>query len=181
MEYDGIELRGFQTLPTGELYDTILHHTLIGALADDAPERSSNGNGGATVVTEHPELFNDTVQRGFYSDQFFNNLFKARAAVLLEQLQPNEVSTFLSALLIGREFREATCAILDTDSSAAKTGLLDKSALTTQLQSITIRFIGEPALCELYSLAAVALGIESVVIADDTSASGFARLLNAGD
>ncbi len=180
VRYDGDTLAGFQTLPTGELYATVLDHTLIGALAAVSSEQRPDGDAGAIISNAHPELFRDTVLLGFQSEQFLNDLFSTRSRVLLEKMQPAEVRRFLSALLIGREFREATRAVLKSDSIDLNSKISDDSIWQQHLNSLKIQLIGEPTLCELYAQAAQVLGIDSAIETDDTAASGFAELLRTG-
>jgi len=65
--------------------------------------------------------------------------------VLLEKIQPQSVSAYLSGLLIGREIREGLDMLNDVtgDSSdeAVSSGITDK----------TISIIGEPLLCQRYT------------------------------
>jgi len=158
IKFDDGCLQSFHTTPTGELFATIMRHTLIGALSE--------------TDEWDVAVFRSSVEQGYHSTQFLSRLFGARAGVLLEKIQPQSVSAYLSGLLIGREIREGLDMLNDVtgDSSdeAVSSGITDK----------TISIIGEPLLCQRYTDALSTLGIASRVPDNDMAADGFARLLS---
>jgi len=95
------QLRHFTTMITGELFSTLVNHTLIGAFAneDDWCDKT----------------FLDAVELGYQDTNIISKLFSARSSVLLNTMQKSEVSAYLSGLLIGSEIREGL-AIADQQS-----------------------------------------------------------------
>ena len=85
-------IEGFLTAPTGEIFDLLRNHSLIGALAQQ-------GDWDAAA-------FGDGVQRGFAKSQTLSDLFSARARVLLGEQNGPASRAWLSGLLIGSEIRE---------------------------------------------------------------------------
>ncbi len=79
----------FATAMTGELYALLRHHSLLGQLATDGP------------FNEH--AFTRGVTRALDAGSFGPLLFSARADVLLGDLAPEAVESYLSGLLIGGE------------------------------------------------------------------------------
>ena len=156
-------LFSFRTFPTGELFDVLLKHTLIGGLA--AQEGSDH-----TAEAAGSSVFADAVQKGYREKGFMASLFFARAGVLLEKLQPDEVRAYLSGLLIGREIGEAMAVLFDavSDSALATRHADPKGALT---------LVGDSALCALYQQALEVLGIESCYEERDTTVMSFQTLL----
>ena len=149
VKYNDGCLQSFHTAPTGEVFATLMQHTLIGAL-------SNEGEWDVAV-------FRNSVEQGYHSTQFLSRLFGARAGVLLDKLQPQAVSAYLSGLLIGREIREGLNMVSDVAGDVA----LDT----------VITMIGEPLLCSRYTDALRSLGIASRVPDNDMAADGFAQLL----
>jgi len=149
VKYNDGCLQSFHTAPTGEVFATLMQHTLMGAL-------SNEGEWDVAV-------FRNSVEQGYHSTQFLSRLFGARAGVLLDKLQPQAVSAYLSGLLIGREIREGLNMVSDAAGSVAP--------------DTVITMIGEPLLCSRYRDALSALGIASGVPDNDMAADGFAQLL----
>lgn len=86
-------LEKFHTVVTGELFDVLINQTLIGGLA---------------TSREHIDrVFSKGVDTGFNTEAIVSQLFTARSSVLLGQLAPEEVHSYLSGLLIGNEIRES--------------------------------------------------------------------------
>ena len=141
----------------------MLKHTLIGGLA--AQEGSDH-----TAQTASSSVFADAVQKGYREKGFMASLFFARAGVLLEKLQPDEVRAYLSGLLIGREIGDAMVVLSDTvsDSAPAAQHADSNGALT---------LIGDSTLCALYQQALEVLGLESCYEERDTTVMSFQTLL----
>lgn len=84
---DGI-LMGFQTFVTGELFQLLRKQSLVGALADGD--------------TFDAQAFHDGLKRS-QTDVLSHAVFAARANVLCASMQPGQVSSYLSGVLIGAE------------------------------------------------------------------------------
>lgn len=89
---DSSSIIAFRTIPTGELFNLLLSHSLIGGLAESS-DWSDSG-------------FVDGVECGYEHNAILSQLFSCRSAVLLDQRSPTESRSWLSGLLIGREIRE---------------------------------------------------------------------------
>ncbi len=89
---DSNSIIAFQTIPTGELFDVLLTHSLIGGLAQSDGWSDSH--------------FVDGVECGHQQDAILGQLFSCRSSVLLEQRSPTDSKSWMSGLLIGREIRE---------------------------------------------------------------------------
>jgi len=79
----------FNTIITGELFDTLLNHTVVGQL----------GVGRKMDTT----AFIEAVKSGYHSKTIISDLFTARSGVLLGTIAPELVYPYLSGLLIGNE------------------------------------------------------------------------------
>lgn len=82
----------FRTIATGELFDVLLNHSLIGQLATGDQWRQ--------------ERFIEGVATAYHSGGIVSELFACRSGVLLNSLEALSVSSYLSGLLIGNEIRE---------------------------------------------------------------------------
>lgn len=85
----------FRTIPTGELFDLLVNHALIGSLTEQGVWDSN--------------AFTDGVERGFTTATVLSDLFVTRSSVLMQTRNPNTVRCWLSGLLIGSEIREGLC------------------------------------------------------------------------
>ncbi|SQA98741.1 2-keto-3-deoxy-galactonokinase [Cedecea neteri] len=79
----------FRTVLTGELHHLLLQHSLIGT---GLPEQHAS-----------PEAFNAGLEHGIHGGDLLPQLFEVRAAHVLGKLPREQVSDFLSGLLIGSE------------------------------------------------------------------------------
>lgn len=85
-------IRSFVTVMTGELFDVLRHHSLLGrGLPEGDPA---------------PEAFDDGVHAGLQAGDTMTELFTVRARYVLNHLAPAQVSDYLSGLLIGSEVRD---------------------------------------------------------------------------
>jgi len=82
----------FATIATGEIFEVLLNHSLIGKLCDDSRWNET--------------VFLKAVKLGFNSKTITSDLFVCRSGVLLKQLTSTDAYTHLSGLLIGNEIRE---------------------------------------------------------------------------
>ncbi|MBM7355381.1 2-dehydro-3-deoxygalactonokinase [Lelliottia amnigena] len=86
---DGEKIHDFRTVMTGELHHLLLRHSLVGA---GLPEQKNA-----------PDAFTAGLERGLASPAVLPQLFEVRASHVLGNLPREEVSEFLSGLLIGAE------------------------------------------------------------------------------
>ncbi|EMX9180411.1 2-dehydro-3-deoxygalactonokinase [Citrobacter sedlakii] len=86
---DAEQIHDFRTVMTGELHHLLLRHSLVGAgLPDQVPS---------------PVAFAAGLERGLTSPDVLPKLFEVRASHVLGSLPREQVSEFLSGLLIGAE------------------------------------------------------------------------------
>ncbi|KDY99645.1 2-oxo-3-deoxygalactonate kinase [Escherichia coli 2-474-04_S1_C2] len=86
---DGDRVEDFRTVMTGELHHVLLTHTLVGT--------------GLPQQTDSPEAFNAGLECGLQSPAILPRLFEVRASYVLGVRPREQVSEFLSGLLIGSE------------------------------------------------------------------------------
>lgn len=89
VDVEGLEVRDFRTVMTGELHHLMLNHSLIGA---GLPEQQENN-----------VAFQEGIERGAQDASILSRLFEVRAAHVLGTRDRRHVSEFLSGLLIGHE------------------------------------------------------------------------------
>lgn len=89
VDVEGLEVRDFRTVMTGELHHLLLNHSLIGA---GLPEQQENN-----------VAFQEGIERGAQDASILSRLFEVRAAHVLGTRDRRHVSEFLSGLLIGHE------------------------------------------------------------------------------
>lgn len=89
VQADAQHIHDFRTVMTGELHHLLLNHSLLGAgLPEQVPS---------------PEAFAAGLDRGIASPDVLPQLFEVRASHVLGNLPREQVSEFLSGLLIGAE------------------------------------------------------------------------------
>ena len=92
----GDSIARFATFMTGELFQALTEHTILGRLMTDGRD---------------PDAFQQGVQEGFAaasgSGGLLSLLFGARAKPILQLMQPDSVGDYLSGLLLGTEIKEA--------------------------------------------------------------------------
>ena len=91
---EGESVTDFRTVMTGELHHVLLNHTLVGA---GLPEQVASA-----------QAFDAGLTRGLESPDLLPRLFEVRASHVLGSLAREEVSEFLSGLLIGSEVASMT-------------------------------------------------------------------------
>jgi len=87
----------FSTIMTGELYDVLLHNSLLG-MVEDKNIFSLKG-------------FNKGLQTAKNSDAIIASLFSTRAKLLLSGIDKTEVPAYLSGMLIGNEVKSQLAQI----------------------------------------------------------------------
>lgn len=85
-------IHSFTTVMTGELFDVLRHHSLLGR--------------GLPATTPHPESFDHGVVAGLAASDTMTELFSVRARYILGHLPAQQVDDYLSGLLIGSEVRD---------------------------------------------------------------------------
>jgi 2-dehydro-3-deoxygalactonokinase len=85
----------FTTFMTGEMYDALLGHTILGRLPADAP------------AVDGTAAFARGVLRGLGAGGFTHDVFGARTLMLMGELPAGDVPEWLSGFVIGREIRNA--------------------------------------------------------------------------
>jgi 2-dehydro-3-deoxygalactonokinase len=113
VQADHQQILDFHTVMTGELHHLLLRQSLIGA--------------GLPEQTASPEAFSAGLARGLASPDILPQLFEVRAAHVLGALPREQVSEFLSGLLIGAEvacmanrFADGQIAIVAGNSLAVR-------------------------------------------------------------
>lgn len=141
----------FHTIITGELFEILTQHSLVGAFANDSKAAST--------------AFTDAVRQGFNSETVISDLFSCRAGVLLNTLNENDVKDRLSGLLIGHEIREGL-------------SLLHSNFNNNAPSAITLGLIGSDQLCSRYLFACQHLSLSATQIEADASALGFRQVIH---
>ena len=137
----------FITYMTGELYDALLGHTILGRLAGGEP------TAGASAAFERG------VERGLGAGGLMHDIFGARTLALMGELATGDVAEWLSGLLVGREIRNArTWAQRAGDDASA------------------VLVIGSDALATRYRKALAASGIAATPGPADAAAAGLYRI-----
>lgn len=140
----------FATFMTGELYDALLGHTILGRLAtpptDDAAGRA----------------FARGVERGLGPGPTLHDVFGARTLALTGELGGGEVREWLSGLLIGREIRNARVWAQQAGDDASR-----------------VLVVGSSALSDRYATALALAGAVAVRGPVDAAAAGLYRIARA--
>jgi 2-dehydro-3-deoxygalactonokinase len=136
----------FATWMTGELYATLLDHSILGRMAE---------RGGAPSQ----EAFARGVRRGLDEGALAHDVFGARTLALTGGLAPRDVAEWLSGLLIGREIREARIWAHAAGTADAR-----------------VRIIGSDVLAERYASALAQAGLTADRGASDAAARGLWRI-----
>jgi 2-dehydro-3-deoxygalactonokinase len=137
----------FTTFMTGELYAVLVDHSMLGRLAGHEPGHFVRGT------------FSHGVARGLADGELSHDLFCARTLSLAGELASDEVTDWLSGLLIGREIRAARVW-------ASRAGI-DPSI---------VRIIGSDALVERYDVALGDAGVLAERADDDAAVRGLWRI-----
>jgi len=136
----------FATWMTGELFATLLDHSILGRMAarDGAPS---------------PDPFVRGVRRGLDDGGLAHDVFGARTLALVGELANHDVADWLSGLLIGREIRDARAWAGATPAADAR-----------------VRIIGSDVLAERYATALAMAGMQADRGAPDAAARGLWRI-----
>ncbi len=134
VQVDAQQIHDFRTVMTGELHHLLLRYSLVGA---DLPEQEISA-----------DAFTAGLTRGLATPVILPQLFEVRASHVLGSLPREQVSEFLSGLLIGAEVASMS------DQFAAR-------------QTITL--VAGSALISRYREAFRAIGREVAVVDGDTA------------
>ncbi|QBC04842.1 2-dehydro-3-deoxygalactonokinase [Enterobacter cloacae] len=113
---DAEQIHDFRTVMTGELHHLLLKHSLVGA--------------GLPAQEASPAAFTAGLERGLASPDVLPKLFEVRASHVLGNLPREQVSEFLSGLLIGAEVAN----MRDFVPSGLALTIVAGSALTSRYQ-----------------------------------------------
>jgi len=106
----------FSTFMTGEMYNVLLNHSILGRLAQPAALKPG-------------PAFARGVTRGLGPGGLSHDLFGARTLALMGELAPRDVPDWLSGLLIGRELRNARTWAQRQGCDGARVRLVGTDAL----------------------------------------------------
>jgi len=138
----------FVTFMTGEVWHVLITHTILGRLAAAPPAGAAPGAG-----------FERGLTRGLGAGSILHDAFSARSLALMNELAPEEVSDWLSGLLIGREVRSARVWAHRHGYDGAR-----------------VRLIGDEALVARYTDAMTRDGISVIPVASNAAARGLWRI-----
>lgn len=89
----------FASAMTGEVFEVMCRHSILGALMrDPGPAHIQEQAGGAA--------FRRGIDRSGEAGGLLNHLFSARAEALFDEIAPRNIRDYLSGVLIGHEIRE---------------------------------------------------------------------------
>lgn len=114
VQADHAQIYDFRTVMTGELHHLLLHHSLIGT---GLPKQETSA-----------EAFTSGLMRGLTTPAILPHLFEVRASHVLGTLPREQVSEFLSGLLIGAE----VASMSEQFASQQAITLVAGSALTSR-------------------------------------------------
>ena len=137
----------FATYMTGEMYDVLMTHSILGRLA-------------GTAGPEPGTAFARGVSRGLGAGALCHDLFGARTLALMGELAPADVSDWLSGLLIGREVRDASAWTQRRDGDGTR----------------SVRVVGADALTSRYAAAMTQAGVNVERAPADAAARGLWRI-----
>lgn len=133
VQADAHQIYDFRTVLTGELHHLLLRYSLVGA---GLPEQETS-----------PVAFTSGLERGLATPAILPQLFEVRAAHVLGNLPREQVSEFLSGLLIGAEVASMAERFSD--------------------QQVTV--VAGNALSSRYQQALGAIGRKATVVSGDTA------------
>jgi len=107
----------FTTFMTGEMYDALLGHTILGRLPADAP------------AVDGTAAFSRGVLRGLGAGGFTHDVFGARTLMLMGELPAGDVPEWLSGFVIGREIRNARTWAQHAGDDASRVLVVGSDAL----------------------------------------------------
>ena len=142
VQADAQQIHDFRTVMTGELHHLLLNHSLVGA---GLPEQQTSSG-----------AFASGLERGLASPAVLPQLFEVRASHVLGTLPREQVSEFLSGLLIGAEVASMSEQFAGSQSITLVAG----AALTSRYQQ-AFHAIGRNV-CAVSGDTAFQAGIRSI-------------------
>lgn len=150
VRFDDGRLADFATAMTGEVFDVLRRHSLLGALL---PE----GEDGAAPAGAATDAFRRGLDRSAEAGGLLHHLFGVRAEGLFGAIPAAGLAAYLSGILVGHEIR-------------AMTELFPGPGL--------VRLVAEGALADRYALAFAHLGRDCAAVdAEAATLRGLARIL----
>jgi 2-dehydro-3-deoxygalactonokinase len=139
------KIKSFMSFMTGEVFALLKNHSILGTLATPIQNPMSDG-------------FLKGVKRRFGANSsLLHQVFSARTLALFDQLPSDEISDFLSGLLIGDEVKSA----------------VRKFNIKA---SHTVHIIGRGDLAERYSMALNAVSISNKIAPEHAAATGLYQI-----
>lgn len=142
VQADAEQIHDFRTVMTGELHHLLLQYSLVGA---GLPEQQPSS-----------DAFAAGLARGIHSPAVLPQLFEVRASHVLGNLPREQVSEFLSGLLIGAE----VASMSDQFAGSQSITIVAGTALTSRYQQ-AFRAIGRDV-CTVSGDTAFQAGIRSI-------------------
>ncbi len=138
----------FATFMTGEVYDVLKRHSILGRMMQDAPQEKI------------PPGFTEGLRYALSGKAgTLQSLFSTRTRGLFGELSAETSAGYLSGLLIGCEIREGLSAL-------RARGSVPKDAV----------LVGADSLVQLYAHALAEAGITTTIAGEDCSARGLHRI-----
>ena len=141
----------FATYMTGELYEALLGHTILGRLATRSVGTDAD-----------PAAFQRGIERGLGAGGLMHDIFGARTLALVDRLDPVGAGEWLSGVLIGREIRTARSWAHRAGHDASR-----------------VLVVGDGALVARYERALAASGIAADRGVEQAAARGLFRIARA--
>lgn len=143
----------FATFLTGELYDVLRRHSILGRLMEEATTTGDVPDGFASGLTDMLSPSGPGTLQA---------LFSVRTRGLFGDLKAAQLPGYLSGLLIGSEIKEALGAV------KARAGVPRGAVL-----------VGAESLTAIYAFALARAGIATTIAGEDCSARGLFRIAAA--
>jgi 2-dehydro-3-deoxygalactonokinase len=147
----GGSVEWFASYFTGELYDVLKRHSILGRLMEDSESPDAI-----------PDGFSLGLDEGLANPGLLHALFTVRTRGLFGEITAKQSPGFLSGLLIGSEIAEARAAL---------------KALASFPSAATL--VGAESLSALYSFALARTGIATSIAGEDCSAHGLFHIASA--
>lgn len=138
-------IESFMSFMTGEIYALLNNHSILGTLA--TPNKKSLSDG----------FLKGVKRRLGSSTSLLHQVFSARTLALFDQLPSDEISDFISGLLIGDEVKSAVRKF-NIEASQA------------------VHIIGRDDLAEKYSIALDAINISNKITSEHAAATGLYQI-----
>ncbi len=150
VHYDDGRLADFATAVTGEMFDVLCRHSLLGALLPDGTDVAAPADAAA-------DAFRLGLDRSAEAGGLLHHLFGVRAEGLFGAIPAAGLAAYLSGILIGHEIRAMAELFPSPDP---------------------VRLVAEGALADRYALAFAHLGRDCAAVdAEAATLRGLSRLL----